>query len=110
MDSGVEEKEDGSQDETDIDDESSSYKYDVNPVSYSFSSGDLVAWGIPGVGVPSVPRVSAPKHEQKNVTEKKVSDESYNALRVVETESVKISDSDKDTFLMQLNSLTSESN
>lgn len=110
MDSGVEEKDDSSQDETDTDDESSSYEYDVNPISYSLNSGDLVAWGIPGVGVPSIPRVSAPQHEQKNITEKKVSDESYNALRVVETESIKISDSDKDTFLMQLNSLTSESN
>jgi len=73
---------------------------DVVPESKSYlKSGDLLAWGIPGI--PSIP-MGGPKHSEKNVQEKKSSDQGYQALRTVEQESEKITEADKDTFLNQL--------
>lgn len=78
--------------ETDVEPEKSGY----------LKSGDLLAWGVPGIGIPSIPRVT---HEEKSktVSDRQVSDETYNAVKSVEQESEKITDTDKDAFLMQLN-------
>lgn len=80
---------------------------DVNQKSY-LKHGDLVAWGIPGI--PSIPvaKPSKPVHQEKTVTEKQVSDQTYQALRSVEQGSEKVTQSDVDQFLNQLNAQTAK--
>jgi hypothetical protein len=82
------------------------YEFDVIPDrNISLTSGDLLAWGIPYI--PSVPRVHTEPNQQKNIEERQVSDQTYQSLRSVENFSEKITDSDKDQFLMELNTRTS---
>lgn len=82
-------------------------QYDVQPHANAYlQDGALLAWGIPSI--PSIPR-SQPKKERQ-VQEKQVSDETYNALRSVENQSEQITDSDKSQFLNELNSRAAMSN
>ena len=89
--------------------ESSSTLYDVEPAkSVSLADGDLIAWGIP-----YVPRIPVPRSRKHTSTsssssstssqQSQINDETYKALRMVEENSEKITDSEKTEFLNKLN-------
>lgn len=94
-----------SQDKEDIDfsDLEKSSMFDVEPLeTISLKQGDLLAWGIP-----SVPRIPVPKPKAKPETQAgatEVKDETYRALWNIESNSSKITDSQKDQFLTDLRS------
>ncbi|MEW5818953.1 MAG: hypothetical protein AB1782_02065 [Cyanobacteriota bacterium] len=79
---------------------------DVIPENtFRLESGDLIAWGIPHPGIPSIPRPK-PKQEPpaSNPADQQpqASDETYNALRQVEQISDKVTDTEKDQFIQSL--------
>ena len=94
------------EDQTDIEPEESGY----------LPNGELLAWGVPYV--PSIPRPrktnsssnSNNSNNSSSTTQAKPSDASYNALRSVEENSAKITDTDKNAFLNELDSRATASN
>jgi hypothetical protein len=83
-------------------------QFDVTPQNNLLNDGELVAWGIPRPGIPSIPKPkkntsSSSSSSSSTSSQKQVSDETYKALRSVEENSAKVTDSEKDQFLSELN-------
>lgn len=80
---------------------------DVEPVEAGcLENGDLVAWGIPSIPhIPSPkPKTTSSSSSSTPAEQKEVTDAGYKALRSVETESGKVTDTEKDQFISELNS------
>lgn len=80
---------------------------DVEPTPQAYlKHGDLIAWGIPRI--PSIPRAksnsSSSSSSSSSSQAKQVNDESYKAVRSMEQNSEKVTDSEVDQFLNELSS------
>lgn len=80
---------------------------DVEPVEAGYlENGDLVAWGIPSIPhIPTPrPKTTTSSSSSAPAQQKEITDAGYKALRSVETESGKVTDTEKDQFISELNS------
>ena len=82
---------------------------DVEPVESGYlESGDLVAWGIPGIPYIPTPSPKAKTSSSSSTStpaqKQEISDEGYKSLRSIEMESEKVTEPEKDQFISELNS------